>query len=74
MSRHPQEIANQLLRSLGEKTVLFKAPFNLHQRVLVVGMGFKAGQSHIANSPAVKLASALAKAGKVDVMSCLSTP
>ena len=48
--------------------MLFKAPFNLRTRVLVAGMGFKAGQSHIANSPAVKLASALASSGKVDVM------
>ncbi len=68
MAQRPQEIATRLMQSLEGKAVLFRAPFNLRPRVLVAGMGFKAGQSHIANSPAVKLATALAESGKVDVM------
>jgi len=68
MAQRPLEIADRLLQSLGEKQVLFSAPHNLRPRVLVAGMGFKAGQSHIVNSPGVKLAMALAASGKVDVM------
>jgi nucleotide sugar dehydrogenase len=69
MAQRPIDIADRLLASLGEeKSVLFSAPFNLRPRVLVAGMGFKAGQSHIVNSPAVKLASSLAASGRVDVM------
>ncbi|KAK3304935.1 nucleotide sugar dehydrogenase [Chaetomium strumarium] len=68
MNQRPQEIANRLLESLGGRAVLFRAPLDLRPRVLVAGMGFKAGQSQIVNSPAVKFASALAESGKVDVM------
>lgn len=37
-------------------------------RVLVVGVGFKAGQSHLSNSPGLKLIQTLADSGRVDVM------
>lgn len=37
-------------------------------RVLVVGMGFKAGQSVLSNSPGQKLVQSLANSGGVDVM------
>ena len=36
-------------------------------RVLVVGIGFKAGQSHLANSPGRELAKALVVSGRADV-------
>ncbi|KAK6223182.1 polysaccharide biosynthesis protein vipA/tviB [Colletotrichum tabaci] len=38
------------------------------KRVLVVGIGFKAGQSHIVNSPGLELANELAKDRRVHVM------
>lgn len=37
-------------------------------RVLVVGVGFKAGQSHLSNSPGLKLIQTLVDSGRVDVM------
>ncbi|KAI1773661.1 nucleotide sugar dehydrogenase [Hypoxylon cercidicola] len=37
-------------------------------RVLVVGVGFKTGQSHLSNSPGLKLIQTLADSGRVDVM------
>ncbi|KAI8960169.1 nucleotide sugar dehydrogenase [Daldinia sp. FL1419] len=37
-------------------------------RVLVVGVGFKAGQSHLSNSPGLKLIQTLADSRRVDVM------
>ncbi|KAI1134891.1 nucleotide sugar dehydrogenase [Hypoxylon sp. FL0543] len=37
-------------------------------RVLVVGVGFKAGQSHLSNSPGLRLIQTLADSGRVDVM------
>ncbi|XXH04394.1 hypothetical protein Hte_010808 [Hypoxylon texense] len=37
-------------------------------RVLVVGVGFKAGQSHLSNSPGLKLIQTLSDSGRVDVM------
>ncbi|KAI1456728.1 nucleotide sugar dehydrogenase [Annulohypoxylon moriforme] len=37
-------------------------------RVLVVGVGFKAGQSHLSNSPGLKLIQTLADSQRVDVM------
>ncbi|KAI0834465.1 nucleotide sugar dehydrogenase [Hypoxylon sp. FL0890] len=40
----------------------------IRPRVLVVGVGFKAGQSHLGNSPGLKLIQTLADSGRVDVM------
>ncbi|EWY97631.1 hypothetical protein FOYG_02442 [Fusarium oxysporum NRRL 32931] len=39
----------------------------LRPRVLVVGIGFKRGQSHLANSPGLELARRLVETSKVDV-------
>ncbi|KAK6218705.1 hypothetical protein LQW54_002628 [Pestalotiopsis sp. IQ-011] len=44
------------------------AIFTKTPRVLVVGMGFKAGQSVLSNSPGQKLAQYLADTGRVDTM------
>ncbi|KAI1206570.1 nucleotide sugar dehydrogenase [Annulohypoxylon truncatum] len=40
----------------------------IRPRVLVVGVGFKAGQSHLSNSPGLKLIQTLADSRRVDVM------
>ncbi|KAI1105631.1 nucleotide sugar dehydrogenase [Jackrogersella minutella] len=42
--------------------------FGIRPRVLVVGVGFKAGQSHLSNSPGLKLIQTLADSQRVDVM------
>jgi len=43
-------------------------PRSAPPRVLVVGLGFKRGQSNLSNSPGVELVKALADSGRVDVM------
>ncbi|KAI2609157.1 nucleotide sugar dehydrogenase [Hypoxylon sp. NC1633] len=48
--------------------VLTIANGHIRPRVLVVGVGFKAGQSHLSNSPGLKLIQTLADSGRVDVM------
>lgn len=40
---------------------------NARPRVLLVGIGFKRGQSHLANSPGLELAKSLVLTGEVDV-------
>ncbi|ETS76039.1 hypothetical protein PFICI_12983 [Pestalotiopsis fici W106-1] len=55
------------LMSLPE-TMSGATTFKPRARVLVVGMGFKAGQSVLSNSPGQKLAQFLAESGRVDVM------
>ncbi|KAL6404208.1 hypothetical protein AUP68_13592 [Ilyonectria robusta] len=44
-----------------------RARNGLRPRVLVVGIGFKRGQSHLANSPGLELAKSLVVTNKVDV-------
>lgn len=39
----------------------------IRPRILVVGIGFKRGQSHLANSPGLELAKSLVLSGKVEV-------
>jgi nucleotide sugar dehydrogenase len=55
---------------IGERIVdlLYSQPTNgVLPRVLVVGMGFKRGQSHLVNSPGLGLAKSLTLSGKVSV-------
>lgn len=59
MRDRPRQIA---LRLVDRFRCLSSVP-----RILVVGMGFKAGQSHLANSPGLELAKSLVLTGKVDV-------
>ncbi|CCF46427.1 polysaccharide biosynthesis protein vipA/tviB [Colletotrichum higginsianum] len=73
MGKRPAKIARRVVDSLfnesrkreqgqagGVNTIM--------KRVLVVGIGFKAGQSHIVNSPGLELANELAKDRRVHVM------
>jgi UDP-N-acetyl-D-mannosaminuronate dehydrogenase len=68
MEHRPTMLARKLLDRLGRDGVLLREPFYLRPRVLVVGVGFKPGQSQIVNSPGAALALTLAEEGKVDVM------
>jgi nucleotide sugar dehydrogenase len=55
-NRRPAEIADRLVRVLEKKT-----------RVLVVGVGFKRGQSQLCNSPGVAVIQSLLRDHKLDV-------
>jgi len=68
MSQRPAQVAHRLMQSVREERVVFTEPYNFRPRVLIIGMGFKPGQSHVTNSPGLSLASVLAGSGKVDVM------
>ncbi|CVK88265.1 related to NDP-N-acetyl-D-galactosaminuronic acid dehydrogenase [Fusarium mangiferae] len=62
MRDRPSEIAQRAV------TRLYSVDRNgLRPRVLVVGVGFKRGQSHLANSPGLELARRLVETSKVDV-------
>ncbi|KAI2470545.1 nucleotide sugar dehydrogenase [Annulohypoxylon bovei var. microspora] len=67
---HPIEkdglfISNHTTYEQPSQTRHFKG---IRPRVLVVGVGFKAGQSHLSNSPGLKLIQTLADSRRVDVM------
>ncbi|KPM45175.1 hypothetical protein AK830_g1386 [Neonectria ditissima] len=72
MNSRPAKIANELLDSLSPKGSRRDSGIVMTKQVLVVGMGFKAGQSHLVNSPGLQLATELAKYGEVDV--CFADP
>lgn len=62
MHTRPAEIARRAVdRLYGERRE------SMRPRVLVVGIGFKRGQSHLANSPGLELAKSLVLTEKVDV-------
>ncbi|KAF4497830.1 Vi polysaccharide biosynthesis vipA tviB [Fusarium agapanthi] len=61
MHSRPSRLAERVLKRLRQR-VTGRTP-----RVLVVGMGFKAGQSQIANSPGADLVKSLAVSREVDV-------
>ncbi|KAG5985015.1 hypothetical protein E4U55_002122 [Claviceps digitariae] len=63
MSRRPSDIANRIVAKLYDRIDPDYQP-----SVLVVGIGFKPGQSHLANSPGLELAKCLVLTGKVDVV------
>lgn len=58
----PAEIGERVIDELYSKRTGEDIP-----RVLVVGMGFKRGQSHLVNSPGLELAKSLAKSEKVSI-------
>ncbi|KAF5002578.1 hypothetical protein FGRMN_262 [Fusarium graminum] len=61
MHDRPSEIADRVVARLrSEKS-------GQRPRVLVVGIGFKRGQSHLANSPGLELAKSLVRTQEVDV-------
>ncbi|KAM0482462.1 hypothetical protein ACHAPX_002980 [Trichoderma viride] len=62
MYARPAEIGERIIDELYSKRF-----GNYMPRVLVVGMGFKRGQSHLVNSPGLELAKSLAKSDKVTV-------
>ncbi|KAK7417096.1 hypothetical protein QQZ08_011755 [Neonectria magnoliae] len=68
MNKRPAKIAGELLKSLCPKGSRRDSGVIIPKQVLVVGMGFKAGQSHLVNSPGLQLANELAKYNEVDVM------
>ncbi|KAM0345775.1 hypothetical protein ACHAPU_006128 [Fusarium lateritium] len=61
MHDRPSEIANRVV------TRLRSEKGGQRPRVLVVGIGFKRGQSHLANSPGLELAKSLVRTQEVDV-------
>ena len=63
MEARPAEIARRAIESLGGDRVS-----KARSRVLVVGVGYKAGQAELSNSPGLDLLTALVRSGKVDVM------
>ncbi|KAK2060113.1 nucleotide sugar dehydrogenase [Colletotrichum caudatum] len=65
MAARPAAIARRAIASLAEDARAGAAP---RPRVLVVGVGFKAGQAVLSNSPGVELVQAFVRSGGVDVM------
>ncbi|KAG6028715.1 hypothetical protein E4U41_000596 [Claviceps citrina] len=63
MSRRPSEIASRIVAKLDARTAPGRKP-----SVLVVGIGFKPGQSHLANSPGLELAKCLVLTERVHVV------
>jgi nucleotide sugar dehydrogenase len=68
MNSRPVKKARQIIEELCGKRTKRDSGVSIAKRVLVVGMGFKAGQSHLVNSPGLKLASELNRSCEVDVM------
>lgn len=62
MRARPTEIARRAVERLS-----LQGNNGMRPRVLVVGIGFKRGQSHLANSPGLELAKSLVLENKVDV-------
>ncbi|KAH7155987.1 hypothetical protein EDB81DRAFT_646692 [Dactylonectria macrodidyma] len=68
MNSRPARIAHQILEDMGGMKNKRDSGILICKHVLVVGVGFKAGQSHVVNSPGLKLAAELSKFEQVDVM------
>jgi len=68
MNNRPSVIADKLLASLGVKSDRNEDKHTQMPRVLVVGVGFKRGQSHLSNSPGLQLARKLKESELVKVM------
>lgn len=65
----PTDIGNNVTPELARSQVSIPRRASVvPPRVLVVGVGFKAGQSHLSNSPGLKLIQTLSDSGRVDVM------
>lgn len=65
MGARPADIARRAIESLRADETKTRTA---RPRVLIVGVGFKAGQSVLSNSPGLELAATLAKSGRVDAM------
>lgn len=69
MMTRPSRIASQLLTSLLDEN--HRTHGAAHRpRLLVVGLGFKAGQSDLSNSPGLQLLNYIRHSGEVDLMFC----
>lgn len=69
MSTRPSRIGSNLLTTLLEEGHRLHGA-NHQLRLLVVGLGFKAGQSDLANSPGVQLLDFMRHSAEVDLMFC----
>ncbi|PVI05812.1 carbohydrate esterase family 4 protein [Periconia macrospinosa] len=69
MSVRPSKVASEVLASILEDNHRAHKP-NHRSRVLVVGVGFKPGQSDTSHSPGLQLLRFLHQSEKVDVMFC----
>lgn len=69
MMTRPSRIASQLLTSILEENHR-KHGANHRPSLLVVGVGFKAGQSDLSNSPGLQLLNFMRHSGEVDLMFC----
>ncbi|RBQ65482.1 hypothetical protein FVER53590_26477 [Fusarium verticillioides] len=67
MHQRPKRIAYRILAELFADEHQSDSGILVPKRVLIVGIGFKAGQSHLVNSPGLALASELQRIGQVDV-------
>ncbi|WYZ39976.1 hypothetical protein EsH8_IV_000317 [Colletotrichum jinshuiense] len=68
MASRPAAIASRAIDSLVADAKAGAASALVRPRILVVGVGFKAGQSVLSNSPGVDLVQNFVRSGKVDVM------
>ncbi|KAK1964362.1 nucleotide sugar dehydrogenase [Colletotrichum sublineola] len=68
MAARPAAIAERAIASLKKDAKTGAARALVRPRVLVVGVGFKAGQSVLSNSPGVDLVQSFVRSGEVDVM------
>ncbi|KAJ6198301.1 hypothetical protein J3E72DRAFT_394543 [Bipolaris maydis] len=69
MMTRPSRIASHLLESVLQESC-HKHDAAHRPRVLVVGIGFKAGQSDMSHSPGLQLLNYLRQSGEVDLMFC----
>jgi nucleotide sugar dehydrogenase len=69
MTTRPSRIASQLLTSILEENY-WKHGGTQRPSLLVVGMGFKAGQSDLSHSPGLQLLNFMRHSGEVDLTFC----
>jgi nucleotide sugar dehydrogenase len=67
MRERPSIIAQRVLDSISVSKEGHYKTINQRPRVLVVGVGFKAGQATLSNSPGLELIKSLSQSGRVDV-------
>ncbi|OAA53716.1 6-phosphogluconate dehydrogenase, protein [Cordyceps fumosorosea ARSEF 2679] len=67
MRARPGVLAGRILERFAEEGEEGEEEGGRRPRVLVVGIGFKPGQAHLANSPGLELARSLVVSGRVEV-------
>ncbi|CAG2013290.1 unnamed protein product [Fusarium graminearum] len=63
MDKRPAQVADDILRTFSGEAKKRDSGAELDRKVLVVGVGFKAGQRHLVNSPGLRLARELKRSG-----------